>query len=117
MFRNATVWDVMIGSAKGQTIFDFVIKVDPIPSWKLREPSLISLSSTALRELNVVWRVDRAYEDEGEREEETGMEIFESQDAIDEELSESEGETGPSGRRIGAPVPVNVDVVIEKETN
>ena len=109
------MWDVVVGTAKGQTIFDFVIKVDPIPSWQLKEPSLISLSSNAMQELNIVWRIDRAYEG-AEETEDTEMGIFDNQDTSDE-LSESyEVETRPSGRTTGtSPIPVTVDVVIEEE--
>lgn len=60
--KSTTVWDVVRGAHKGKNMFDIMIKVEPIPEQQLREPSLISLSSRNMHNLNIKYVIERPFE-------------------------------------------------------
>ena len=52
-----------MGKKKGKNIFDFVIKVEPMPSWQLMASST-SLTNSILQNMKVVRRINRPFESE-----------------------------------------------------
>ena len=77
--KSTTVWDVVKGAHKGKNLFDIMIKVEPIPERQLREPSLISLSSKKMKDLNIKYVIERPFEcSQGNLEEEEVEECEES---------------------------------------
>ena len=57
------MWDVLVGQHKDKNMFDLIVKVQPGQQVGTREPSLISLGSRILRNLNVTSRVEQPFED------------------------------------------------------
>lgn len=56
------MWDVMTGAHKGMNLFDILIKVEPVSEKRIREPSLISLSSRAMQDLMITFVTERPFE-------------------------------------------------------
>ena len=112
---------------KGKNMFDALIMVEPLPEWRLRLPYILSLSSSVVRDLNIIFEIERPLDDRdfvgSSSSSSSSGDVEESLlGAGSQEVEEGDGDdySGPDGSRKSmdgpaGPISVEAEVVIEQE--